>query len=198
MLHHIRRSLVLATPAALAFALLSVARGDAAPSADQAAAPSRAPVCAAFTATNPALQTRVVTSSDARVSTSTNWTALPCGSTTVTIPRGRAALVSTTVDAEVVCTGAEGQWCEGRVLVDGVEGQPTAPEPDSFAWAAAQPSATRWESNAFTRTRLMRCPLVPAVVTSCVYDVVTEVRNHASGLAFRVDDSTVRMQATYF
>jgi hypothetical protein len=198
MLRHIRRSLVFAAPAALALALLSVARGDAAPSADPAAAPSRAPVCAAFTATNSALQTRVVTSGDARVSTSTNWTTLPCASTTVTVPRGRAALVTTTVDAEVVCTGAAGQWCEGRVLYDGVEGQPTAPEPDSFAWASSQLSATRWEAASFTRTRPLRCPPVPALTAPCVYGVVTQVRNHAAGLSFRVDDSTVRTQATYY
>jgi hypothetical protein len=198
MLRHIRRSLVFVTPAALASALLSVARGDAAPTTDLSAAPSRAPVCAAFSATNAALQTRVVTSSDARVSTSTNWTTLPCGSTTVTIARGRNALVTATVDAEVVCTGAAGQWCSGRVLIDGDEGQPTAPEPDSFAWASSQPSATGWQAAAFTRTRLLRCPALPSVTAACGYDVVTQVRNHTTGLSFRVDDSTVRMQATYF
>jgi hypothetical protein len=198
MLRHLRRSLVFATPAALAFVLLSVTRGDAAPATDPPAAPSRAPVCTAFTATNTAVQTRVVTSSDARVSSSTNWTALPCGSSTVTIARGRNALVTATVDAEVVCTGAEGQWCSGRVLIDGAEGLPTAPEPDSFAWASSQPSTTRWESAGFTRTRLLRCPALPSVTSACVYGLVTQVRNHTTGLSFRVDDSTVHVQATYF
>jgi hypothetical protein len=156
-----------------------------------------APVCWSAYASNPYLQTRVVTTSDASTYTSTAWSNLACGTTRVTVPRGRHGLVVVKVDAEVTCTGDDGQWCLGRVLVGGFEGQPTAPEPDSFSWANSEPNSAQWESNAFTRSRLLYCPST-ITASYCYYPVVVQVRNHASGLLFRVDDSTVHAQVTYF
>src|SRR5262249_45806531 len=66
----------------------------------------------------------VTTAASARLNFSTTWTTLPCGSTTVSVPRGRVALVVAHVDAEVSCQGPANQWCQGRVLIGGVEGEP--------------------------------------------------------------------------
>jgi hypothetical protein len=134
------------------------------------------------------------------VFTSTTYTTLGCGSFGVTVPRGRRALVTVTVDAEVTCTGTDpavaSQWCLGRVVIGGVEGQPSAPEPDSFAWAQSSADAAAWESAAFQRSRLVVCPATyPATV--CSFGVTAQVRNHAAGLAFRVDDLTVHADLLY-
>jgi hypothetical protein len=202
MIHFTRRwpAALAALSTACAAVLIGAAAGRASgqgPTPQAGPAPAVAPVCWSGQATNPYLQTRVVTTSDPSYYTSTAWSTLACGTTWVSVPRGRHGLVTVNVDAEVTCTGAAGQWCLGRALIGGVEGQPAAPEPDSFAWAHSAADPTLWESNAFTRTRPLACPST-AIVAACVYPVAVQVRNHASGLTFRVDDSTVRVQVTYF
>jgi hypothetical protein len=195
----LRRAGLLAVPVALVAALLSVGRGDAAPvvaPAQGAPAPDRVATCLLYAATNSALQTRLVTSNDPRIHTSTLWESLECGTRQVTVPRGRRGLVVVKVDAEVACTGADGHWCLGRVLIGGVAGQPTAPEPDSFAWANSEPNTAQWESNAFTRTRAVVCPS-NASLPVCTLTVRVQVRNHVEGLSFWIDDSTVHVQVTY-
>ena len=194
----LRRLAVAAAGIAAAAALCTAAAAaPAAPSGQGAtAAPAAAPVCQTFAAANTALQTRVVTSSDATIYTSTAWTNLACGATVITAPRGRSVLVVAQVDAEVTCTGADGQWCLGRVLVGNAAGSPAAPEPDSFSWANSEPNATQWESNAFTRTRDLTCPRNFALAT-CTWRIVAQVRNHATGLTLRVDDSTLHVTGTY-
>jgi hypothetical protein len=161
------------------------------------AAPLVVPVCTTRAATNPYLSTKTVSTNDASFYTSTAWTNLACGAVLVTIPRGRRAVVVVHVDAEVLCTGADGQWCQGRAIFAGVEGQPNAPEPDSFAWANSEPNPAQWEANTFTRTWFITC-VANGTTTPCGTNVIVQVRNHTTGLTFRVDDSTVHAQATYF
>jgi hypothetical protein len=163
-------------------------------SASRAAAASPGPDCIGFAASSP--QTRVVTDDFARFSKSTDWTTLPCGSTTIKVPRGHTALVVAHVDAEVSCQGPADQWCQGRVLIGGLEGEPNAPEPDSFAWATARSDINQWEANAFTRTALVRCPRT-APRPNCSVPVITQVRNHASGMTMRVDDRTLHVQVNF-
>ncbi len=152
-------------------------------------------------ATNSALQTKTVTSRDPRYYSATTWTDLECGQLTVTVPRGKSAGLVMRTDAEVTCTGSTPdttQWCEGRVLVNGVGGEPAAQEVDgSFAWAQSSPDAGAWESNSFTRSRTLRCPVVSTTVLPCVYSVSVQVKAHTTGLNFRVDDSTLEAQLTY-
>jgi len=104
------------------------------------------------------------------------------------------------VDAEVICTEqtATTQWCMGRVLfgASGVEGQPNAPEPDSFSWAHSTTDIGEWESNSFTRSHTLSCP--DTHEGPCFFGVKVQVRNHADGLNFRVDDSTVDADLTYY
>lgn len=199
---HVRKTLAVAVLAAAAVGAAST--GHAAPPAppattaqSQPTATAAAPVCGLLSATNAALQTRTLTTNDATVYGSTAWTSLACGTLTVSAPRGRTALTTVNVDAEVTCTGADGQWCLGRVLIGNAEGAPAAPEPDSFAWANSEPNAGQWESNAFTRSRVLACPRTWPTPT-CVWTVRVQVRNHVAGLSFRVDDSTVKAQSTYF
>ena len=153
-------------------------------------------------ATNSMLQTKTVTSRDARFYSTTAWTDLECGQLTVTVPRGRTAGLVVRTDAEVTCTelgsANRTEWCEGRVLVNGVGGEPAAQEVDgSFAWARSSLDAGAWESNSFTRSRTLRCPVVSTTLLPCSFDVRVQVKNHNTGLNFRVDDSTVEAQLTY-
>jgi hypothetical protein len=194
----IRATLAAAGVAAAALALTASGPAAAGPAGPQStgAAPALA-TCAAFTATNPAVQTRVVTTSDATLYTNTPaWADMACGATAVTAPRGRAVLAVAQVDAEVTCTGPDGQWCQARVLIGNAPGEPQAPEPDSFSWANSEPNAAQWEANTLTRTRDLACPRTwPLPV--CTWPVRVQVRTHAPGLLLRVDDSTVHVAGTY-
>ncbi len=152
-------------------------------------------------ATNSALQTKTVTSRDARNYSATAWTNLECGQLTVTVPRGRNAGLVVRTDAELTCTGSAPdatQWCEGRVLVSGVQAEPAAQEADgSFAWAQSSTDVGAWESNSFTRSATLRCPAVSTTQLPCAFSVNVQVKAHTTGLNFRVDDSTVEAQLTY-
>lgn len=195
----VRRTRVLAF---LATTVAVLAGAFVVPSASGASAPPQLPLAAAVA---PVCQSRAVvnryayavtrTTADPVTYTSTAWTNLGCGSTAVTVPRGRRALIVATVAAEVECTGAAGQWCLGRVLIGGVDAAPVAAEPSSLAWSHSDPSGTVWESNAFIRSRLVSCPSTSAA-TRCTYPVVTQVRNHAAGLNNWVDDLTVSVVST--
>jgi hypothetical protein len=184
----------------LAVGLFTVGQGEASPrdtTSQGAATAAPAGTCLAYLATNAALQTRVITNNAPGVYSLTSWQTLTCGATSISVPRGKRGLVVVEVDAELTCTGADGQWCLGRALIAGLEGQPNAPEPDSFSWANSEPNPAQWEANTFTRTAILSCPATfPAA--RCVYPVVVQVRNHAAGLSFRVDDATIQAQVTYF
>lgn len=159
------------------------------------AAAARTGGCQAFLIRAAGGSRSVIVNNDPTLYTATTYVPLGCGSTSVFVPSGRRALVVVKVDAEVVCTGPAGQWCLGRVLIGGVEGQPRAPEPDSFSWAHSDPDASAWESNAFTRTAAVG----PCRATAgCVVTIAAQARTHATGLTLRVDDSTVDAEATYF
>jgi hypothetical protein len=159
------------------------------------------PDCTFFSATNASVQTRVRTNNTPGFYTnSAAWADLACGSFSVTVPRGKSALAVVKTDAEVTCTAAaatDGQWCQGRVLINNVEGKPNAPEGDSFSWSNSQTDASAWESNAFSRTAYLRCPATTTTAV-CTFPVKVQVKNHAAGLNFRVDDATVHAELTYF
>lgn len=194
----IRAVLAAAGVAAAALALTASGPAAAGPAGPQTSgvAPAAA-TCKTFTATNAAVQTRVVTTSDATLYANTPaWADMACGTTAVTAPRGRAVLAVVQVDAEVTCTGPDGRWCQGRALIGNAEGEPAAPEPDSFSWANSESNAAQWEANGFTRTRDLACPAkFPLPV--CTWPVRVQVRTHAPGLLLRVDDSTVHASGTY-
>lgn len=198
MIRVLRRRLGLAGAAA-ALAAVSLLGGSsyAGSSGNTAAAPAAAAACTALAATNTAQQTKVVFTSDPTLYGSLAWTNMACGATAVTAPRGLKVLTVVQVDAEVTCTGPDGEWCLGRVLIGNAEGGPNAPElTGSFAWSNSEPNAAQWESNAFTRSRELACPAnFPLPV--CTWPVTVQVRVHAAGLSFRVDDSTVHLTGTY-
>jgi len=190
-----KAAVVVAAVAALVFGVGAASAAPPKPDAQAAPTAVTAPVCATFAAANAAGQRRVVTNNSPGLYVNTAYAPMDCGTTTIRLPYARRALFVTRVDAEVTCTGLAGQWCLGRVLYRGVEGQPNAPEPDSFAWAKSNPDAADWESNSFTRTGVVGpCSLL----TGCAVVVQVQVRNHAAGLLFRVDDSTVDVDVTYF
>jgi hypothetical protein len=152
-------------------------------------------------ATNPYMQSKTVTSVDARFYSSTDWTPLECGQLTVSVPRGHRAGLVVDVSAEVTCTGPapdQTQWCQGRVMVGNTEAHPRVTEADgSFAWAQSSNDVGAWESNAFERSLTLSCPASTTTQTPCVWPVRVDVRNHTTGLNFRVDDSSVHAGLTY-
>ena len=167
--------------------------------------PGKASVAAAVcewpvNATNAMLQTKTVTSSSARFKSDTAWSDLECGALTVTVPSGMRGGLVVHVDAEVTCTGLAPdatEWCLGRVLVGGLDAFPRELEADgSFAWAQSSTDFGAWESNAFTRSMTLECS--PNHEGPCSWPVKVQVRNHADGLSFRVDGSTVEAQLTYY
>lgn len=174
---------------------------DSAVKPDVAAVAAASPDCHFFSATNASVQHRVSTNNTPGFYTSTAWNDLKCGTFNVTVPRGKSALAVVKVDGEVTCTAAstsDTQWCQGRVLINGAEGQPTAPEPDSFAWSNSQTDPAAWESNAFSRTAYLRCPRLATTAAPCTFPIKVQVKNHGSGLNNRVDDATVDANLTYF
>jgi hypothetical protein len=150
--------------------------------------------------TNGELQTKAVTSVTPRFHDSTVWTNLECGSLSVSVPRGKRGLLAVRTGGEVTCTGPavdQTQWCEGRVLVNGFQAHPAAQEADgSFAWAQSSPDVGAWEANSFSRFQTLSCPTT-SLLPLCTWNVQVQVRNHAEGLSFRVDESTVETQVTY-
>ena len=194
----------------LAESVLKHSAQDANVKLDAAAIAAAAPDCHFFSATNGAVQRRVSTNNTPGFYTATAWTDLACGTFDVTVPRGKSALVVVKTDAEVTCTtgdDANDQWCQGRVLIGPNEGQPNAPEPDSFAWSNSQTDPNAWESNAFSRTEYLRCPRegnhdpqtgATAGNKPCTFPIKVQVKNHAADLNFRVDDATVDASLTYF
>jgi len=166
---------------------------------DANATAAAAPDCNFYSATNAALQRRVYTNNTPTTYTTTDWVNLQCGSFSVSVPRGKSALIVAKADAEVSCTvsTSDSQWCQGRILINNLEGQPTAPEPDSFSWANSQTDPNTWESNAFTRTAYVRCP-ADSREALCTYMIRAQIKNHAPNMLFRIDDSTVDADVTYY
>lgn len=203
-----KRPFYIAAIAAMAVALLGLPAAAVGPSSNGPAdpqVPGRAALAAAaatcewpVNATNSALQTKTVTSSTARYKSDTAWGNLECGALTVTVPPGMRGGLVVSTDAEVTCTGTDPdltEWCLGRVLVNGVEAFPRELEADgSFSWAQSSTDIGAWESAAFSRSTTLTC----AGNVTCSWNVQVQVRNHAEGLSFRIDGSTVEAQLTYY
>ncbi len=102
---------------------------------------------------------QAITSTKPRVISSEKFVTLPGTPSKVTIPAGKNALVNLAFTAESRCNepGSSAQdWCEVRILVDGVEASPQASSfgPDTYAFDstdAGSESVASWESHAMDR-----------------------------------------------
>ncbi|MGH7196780.1 MAG: hypothetical protein ACREGJ_03385 [Candidatus Saccharimonadales bacterium] len=155
-----------------------------------------ADVCVRYLNLNAAGRVYVSTYAEPRTYTSTSWTNVKCGGTTVAVPRGRQALLDVSVDAEVDCNGTSGQWCQGRVVVSGVEADPVAAEPSSFSWDSSSSAVNEWGAHGFSRYARASCPSNNSSAY-CYYRLYVQTRNHASGMSLWLDDLTVDVEVLY-
>ena len=102
---------------------------------------------------------QALTSTKPRVISSEKFVTLPGSKTRVMIPAGKDALVNLAFTAESRCNepgSAAPDWCEVRILVDGVEASPQASSfaPDTYAFDSTDggtESISSWESHAMDR-----------------------------------------------
>lgn len=100
---------------------------------------------------------RVLTNTNPLTTTTTVFRPVPGLTTRVPVPPRSRVLININFDAESACYGAPGQnWCELRIMVDGVEANPMASTfgPDTFAFDSTDngtEGSGSWESHAFSR-----------------------------------------------
>jgi hypothetical protein len=102
---------------------------------------------------------RAITSTKPRITSSEKFIPLPGATTNITIPPGKAALVNVAFTAESACSepgSPAPDWCEVRIMVDGVEAAPAASTfaPDTYAFDSTDrgsESNASWESHALDR-----------------------------------------------
>lgn len=143
---------------------------------------------------------RVVTNTRPQTTSSTSFIDLPGASTVVFVPPQTNVLIDVNFDAETRCSGGEqGQnWCEARILINGVEGSPQASTypPDTFALDSTDggtETIASWESHAFSRHYCLRNPRnAPLTVKVNVQWKVTDFTPVAP--EFWIDDSSLVVQ----
>lgn len=109
----------------------------------------------------------------------TAWQDITCTQTSFNLKNGEQAVVVADFNAESDCQGSvptNGQWCQARALLNGAEGQPTAPEPDSFTFDNVAGDLYNWEANSMQRSWQIRC----ATTTGCKYKFSVQTRMHDS------------------
>lgn len=109
----------------------------------------------------------------------TTWQDVNCTQTSFNLKNGEHAVVVADFNAESDCQGSvptNGQWCQTRALLNSAEGQPTAPEPDSFTFDNVAGDLYNWEANSMQRSWDIRC----ANTAGCKYKFVVQTRMHDS------------------
>jgi len=102
---------------------------------------------------------RALTSTKPRTTNSEKFVTLPGAKTTVLVPKGRDVLVNVAYTAESRCNeinSTSPNWCEVRILVDGVEASPMAStfQTDTYAFDSTDrgtETSASWESHAMDR-----------------------------------------------
>ena len=102
---------------------------------------------------------QAITSTKPRITSTEEFLTLPGTLTKITIPAGKNALVNLAFTAESRCNepgSSAPDWCEVRILVDGVEASPQASSfaPDTYAFDSTDggtESISSWESHAMDR-----------------------------------------------
>jgi hypothetical protein len=133
--------------------------------------------CSRQSAANAAGQDIFLSTANPRTYSGTAWTDVECTGTTFRLKAGERALVVANISAETDCNGStptNGQWCEGRALLNGVEGRPVAAEPDSFAFDSVAGGASNWQAHSFQRGWEVRCGLA----NGCQYKFVAQTKMH--------------------
>ncbi|MDH2429803.1 hypothetical protein [Sphaerisporangium sp. TRM90804] len=121
------------------------------------------------------------------------WTDLDCGRVHVHLRRGEQSMITVWVNAEIRCKGPAGGWCGARVLANGVELHPGAPDDTPFAWDHAQPDDHRYHAASMIRTGVLACPRdTPG--PACDFTVQLQAGTNAVATALWYDDATLRAE----
>lgn len=152
--------------------------------------------CRRMSAANGAGQDIFLSTADPRTYTGTVWTDVECSSTSFRLKYGERALVVSDFNAETDCNGTaptNGQWCQTRALLNGLEGHPVAAEPSSFAIDSVAGGVNNWEANAMNRAWEVRC----ASTAGCQYRFKVQTRMHdASVTGMWLDELAVHLRVT--
>src|SRR4051794_13715508 len=121
----------------------------------------------------------ILTQNAAALYTGTAWTTV--GS--VGVFAGPGQFIDARFTAETACYGANSGWCSVRILVDGLEAEPTVGTDFAFDDAGI---ASGWESHSVERVR---------TVTTSGTHTVTVQATEIGGLTNRLDDWTLTAMA---
>jgi len=123
------------------------------------------------------------------------WKDVDCTSTTFRLSFGQRAMVVADFNAEADCNGAEdGQWCQTRALLSGVEGTPIAVEPSSFAFDSVNGGSSNWQAHAMNRGWEIRC----GTTSGCQYKFVVQARMHAASVTgLWLDEIAAHLRISY-
>ncbi|HTE22480.1 MAG TPA: hypothetical protein VK674_05575 [Candidatus Limnocylindria bacterium] len=112
-----------------------------------------------------------------RTYTGTDWQDVQCARTTFRLGYAERALVTSDFNAEADCNGtdpANGQWCETRALLNGLEGSPVAAEPSSFAFDNVSEGPNNWQAHSMNRAWEVRC----TSREGCQYKFAVQTKMH--------------------
>jgi hypothetical protein len=151
-----------------------------------------------MSASNSAGQELFLSTSDPRTYTGTSWQNVDCTTTTFRVPFGQRALVTSDFNAEADCNGTSptnGQWCETRALLNGLEGRPVAAEPSSFAFDGVAGGVNNWQAHSMERAwETPRC----AATAGCQYRFVVQTKMHNTTVTgMWLDEVAVDLNVTY-
>lgn len=125
------------------------------------------------------------------------WQNVDCASTTFRLNNGQRALVVSNFNAESDCNGTtptNGQWCQTRALLNGLEGAPIAAESSSFAFDSVAGGVNNWEANSMARAWEIRCGLA----NGCQYKFAVQTKMHNSTVTgMWLDEIATSLRITY-
>lgn len=155
-----------------------------------------APTCSRQSAANALGQEIFLSTGNPKTYTGTAWQSVDCTSTTFRLKAGERALVVADFSAEADCNGSSptnGQWCETRALLNGAEGRPLAPEPDSFGFDSVAGGTSNWQGHSFQRAWEVRC----GVTNGCQYKFGVQTKMHNSTVTgMWLDEVAVDLKVT--
>lgn len=154
------------------------------------------PTCNRLSAANSAGQEIFLSTTNPKTYTGTAWQNVNCTDTTFRLKYGERALVTADFTAEADCNGStptNGQWCETRALLNGLEGRPQGLEPDSFAFDGVAGGAYNWQSHSMQRGWEVRCGLT----AGCQYKFAVQTKMHNSTVtSMWLDEVAVDLKVT--
>lgn len=154
------------------------------------------PTCNRLSAANTAGQEIFLSTTNPKTYTGTAWQDVNCTGTTFRLKAGERALVTADFTAESDCNGStptNGQWCETRALLNGLEGAPKGLEPDSFAFDGVAGGVNNWQSHSMQRGWEVRC----GQANGCQYKFSVQTKMHNSTVtSMWLDEVAVDLKVT--